>query len=184
MKKVLGWSILGFLIAATPLPAGVTVSFDVPTLNELLPALTLEEVAVPITESRSIRASFEELVVTGFAPGSGADGADRILTSVRVRVPALGLSLDLEPAMSLAVVEEAGRHLLELRFEDVGIPLPLAGSIDAAPFLTPLRFPADEVFLLEGTRGDVAIHSQLAKIEMEANVVRFEFDLEVVETSP
>ena len=184
MKKVLGWSLLGLIVATTPLSAGVTVAFDAPTLNELLPALTLEEVAVPITESRSIRASFEELVVRGFSPGSGADGADRILTSVKVRVPALGLSLDLEPAMSLAVVEEEGRRLLELRFEDVGIPLPLAGSIDAAPFLTPLRFPADEVFLLEGSRGDVAIHSQLARVEMDAKVLRFEFDLEVVETSP
>lgn len=184
MKKVLGWSLFGFLVATLPLSAGVTVGFDAPTLNELLPALTLEEVVVPITENRSFKATFEELVVIGFAPDSGADGADRILTSVRVRVPALGLALDLEPAMSLAVVEEAGRHMLELRFDEVGIPLPLAGSIDAAPFLTPLRFPADDVFLVEGSRGDVKVHSRLAKVEMGAAVLRFEFDLEVVATSP
>ena len=50
MKKVLGWSLLGLIVATTPLSAGVTVAFDAPTLNELLPALTLEEVAAGYAE--------------------------------------------------------------------------------------------------------------------------------------
>ena len=82
--------------------------------------------------------------------------------------------------MSLVVVREAGMSILELRFDEVRLPL-LLGSVDAAPFLKPLRFPADDVFLLAGNSGDVAVRSRLSAVEMDVEVVRFEFDLEVVD---
>lgn len=169
------------ILAAAPLHAGVSVGFDLPALNELLPAMTLQEVFVPIAGGRTIRVLLDDLRILALEPSSGGAGADRILTSVNLRVPSLGLDVPLEPRMSLRVVEEQGRSSLELRFDEVGIPLPLAGSVDAAPFLTPLRFPADDLFLVAGARGDVVIHSRLQKIEMGLKVVRFDFDLDVVE---
>ncbi len=182
MKQIRAWSLCGLLLALSPLRAGVTVGLDVPTLNELLPAMTAEEVVVPMAGGGSLRVLLEGLTVVGFAPAGSSGGTDQILTSVTLRVPALGLVLPLQPRMSLGVIEEAGRSLLELRFDDVGIPLPLAGSIDAAPFFAPLRFPADDVFLVAGARGDVEVRSRLSRVEMGAKIVRFDFDLAVADS--
>ena len=182
MRRLARCSLLWvLLLVGLPIQAGVTVGFDAETLNELLPAMTLEEVDVPLAGGRSLRVYIEDLKVLGFAPKSADGGSDRILTSVTLRVPALGLTVPVEPEMSLVVVRDAGVSMLELRFDEVRIPLPL-GSVNAAPFLDPLRFPADEVFLIEGNRGDVAVRSRLSTIEMGVEVVRFEFDLQLVET--
>lgn len=182
MKKIRAWSLCGLLCVVSPLRAGVTVGLDVPTLNELLPAMTVQEVVVPIAGGNSLRVLLEDLVVVGFAPAAASGGTDHILTSVTLRVPSLGVAVAVQPRMSLAVIEEGGQSLLELRFDEVGIPLPLAGAIDAAPFLTPLRFPADDVFLVEGARGGVEVRSRLSRVEMGAKVVRFEFELDVADS--
>lgn len=180
MRRIPIGPICAALVAGAPLYAGVTVGFDAPTLNELLPAIALQEITVPLAGGASLRVELEDLEVVGFAPSGGA-GPDHILTSLRLRVPAFGLDLALEPKMALGVVAQDGQSVLELRFVEVAIPIPLAGSVDASPFLAPLRFPADDVFLIAGTRGDVQVRSRLSKIEMGTDAVRFEFDLEVIE---
>jgi hypothetical protein len=70
--------------------------------------------------------------------------------------------------------------VLELRFEEVEISLPLLGVINIARFLPPLRFPVDNVWLVAGVEGDVEVRSRLSTIEMGRKVVRLGFDLDTV----
>jgi hypothetical protein len=186
-RSTMGFRRLGLLVlcwivvAALPVTAGVTVGFDVATLNEVLPALSAEEIAVPLSGSNSIGVRLEKMQVTGLDPAAGGEGGPgHILTSMRVRVAQLGIDLPVEPRLSLHVVEQASGSLLELRFERVEIPLPLAGSIDVAAFLPPISFPAENLWLLAGAEGTIEIKSELSGIEMGRNVLRFEFDLETV----
>jgi hypothetical protein len=176
-------ALLCFLaLAASHLHAGVvTIGFDAPTLNELLPAMMQQEVTVPIAGGRTLQVFLEDLKVLGFVPAAAAGGANQLLTSVRLRVPSFGLDVPLEPRVSLEVVEEAGQSLLQLRFDEVALPLPLAGSIDVGSFLEPLRYPTDSAFNLQGGQGDVGVKSRLLRVEMGAKVVRFDFDVDVAD---
>ena len=171
------------LLAALTLPAahaGVGVSFDVASLNELLPALSANEIAVPVAGGGKLGVKLDDLRVTGIDPGAGPDRAGRILTSMRVRVPSLGLDLPVEPRLSLHVRKSERTALLELRFEEVQIALPLAGSIDVASFLPPLSFPADNIWLVSGAEGQIEVRSQLSRIKMGRELVVFEFELDAL----
>ena len=169
--------VLGVVLAACPVWAGMTVGFDTQTLNDVLPALSAREIEIPLSESSTIGVVLENMRVTGLEPGTGENGSGRILTSMRVRVPQLGLDLPVESKLSLHVTAEESGDLLELRFEEVQISLPLAGSIDIAAFLTPLQFPAENVWRVEGAEGDVRVRSKLSGIDMGSKVLRFEFEL-------
>lgn len=169
------------VVAALPVAAGVTVGFDLATLNVVLPALSAEEIAVPLSGSNSVGVRLEEMQVIGLDPAAGgAGGSGHILTSMRVRVPQLGIDIHVKPHLSLHVVSDPSGSLLELRFEQVEIPLPLAGSIDVATFLPPIRLPAENLWLVAGAERTIEIRSELSGIEMGLNVIRFEFDLETV----
>ena len=182
VSRCLGSFVLCWIVvAALPVAAGVTVGFDIATLNELLPALSAEEIAVPLSGRHTVGVRLEEMQVTGLDPAAGGErGPGHILTSMRVRIAQLGIDLPVEPRLSLHVVEQSTGSLLELRFEQVEIPLPLAGSIDVAAFLPPIRFPTDNLWLVAGAEGTIEIKSELSGIEMGRNVVRFEFDLETL----
>ena len=169
------------LLAGAPARPGVTVDFDAATLNELLPALTLDEIAVPISEDHAINVLLEELKVTGFQPATGDGGGGRIRTSLRLRVPQLGLSVSVEPTLSLHVVRAAGGDTLELRFERAELRLPLGGKVDVAGLLDPLVFPAENFFLIEGARGNVEVRSRLASVDVGQERIRLEFDLEATQ---
>jgi hypothetical protein len=161
---------------AAPALAGVSVSFDRQTLNDLLPALTVNAIVVPLTDEQSIEVFLEDLEVTGFDPTAGVSG--QILTSMRLRVPQLGLDVVVESRLSLRVREQAQSSELEMRFERAELPLPLVGRIDVAGFLPPLRFPARNLFHIAGAQGEVQIVSKLSGIEMGQKVLRLTFDLE------
>jgi len=178
MNRMLGVLALIWVgIAVSPVWAGMTVGFDIRTLNDVLPALTASEIEVPLSEDSTIGVVLENMQVTGLEPGVGENGSGHILTSMRVRVPQLGLDLPVESKLSLHVAREGSGDLLELRFDEVEINLPLAGSIDIAAFLTPLQFPAENVWRVEGAEGDIRVHAKLSGIDMGLNVLRFEFDL-------
>lgn len=181
MKRTLSRTLATGLLLTVALPAtaGVTIGFDVETLNDVLPALSASEIAVPISENRSVSVFLENMQVTGLDPTAVEGPSGHILTSMRVRVPALGLDLPVQPKISLHVTKQQSTSLLELRFEEAEIPL-VVGSIDVAPFLPPLRFPAESLWLVAGVEGDVHVRSSLSAIEMGRKVVRFEFDLETV----
>jgi hypothetical protein len=158
--------------------AAVTFEVDRETLNEVLAELTLDQVAVPLTASRSLLVRLRDMKVTGFDPTAGAHG--QILTSVRLEAPDIGLNISTSPRLSLNVIEQATGTLLEMRFEKVTLDLPLAGSVNVAPLLPPLRYPTDNVWILAGTRGDVPVTSRLDRVVMGRNAIRFVFEVEVV----
>jgi hypothetical protein len=95
MKRTLPRCIATSLLLTVALPAtaGVTIGFDVETLNAVLPALSASEIAVPISENRSVRLFLENMQVTGLDPTAGEGSSGHILTSMLVRVPQLGLDL-------------------------------------------------------------------------------------------
>ena len=177
-RRVLAPAVLAALLLAPGAAAGVALDFDVATLNELLPALSASAISVPITENQTVNVFLEEMRVTGLEPA--AEGSGHILTSMRVRVPQLGLDLPVSPRISLHATEDRSGSLLELRFEEVRLALPLAGSIDIAPLMPPLRFPAENVFVVAGAVGDVEVRSRLRDIKMGQRVVRLEFELETL----
>jgi len=166
------------LLIAPGAAAGVSVDFDVATLNELLPALSANAISVPITENQTVNVFLEEMRVTGLEPT--ADGPGHILTSMRVRVPQLGIDLPVSPRLSLRATEDRSGSLLELRFEEVRVALPLAGAIDVAPLMPPLRFPAENIFVVTGATGDVEVRSRLRGVRVGQRTVRLEFDLETL----
>lgn len=170
--------LLAVALATCPVGAGMAVEFDTQTLNEVLPALSARRIEVPLSESSSIDVVLENMQVTGLEPGTGENGAGgRILTSMRVRVPQLGLDLPVRSRLSLHVTRAESGDRLELRFEEVQIELPLAGSIDIAAFLEPLQFPAEHIWHVAGAEGDIQVRGKLSRIDMSAEVLRFEFDL-------
>ena len=56
---------------------------------------------------------------------------------------------------------------------------PLVGRLNFARLAKPLRFPADNEFLIEGADGNVPVTSKLKGIEMGRDTIRFEFDVAV-----
>ena len=58
--------------------------------------------------------------------------------------------------------------------------LPLAGPINIAGLLPPLRFPADHLWLVAGARGDVFVRSRLSRIAMGSRAIRLEFEIDVL----
>jgi hypothetical protein len=55
------------------------------------------------------------------------------------------------------------------------------GQINLASLVPPMRYPADNVFLLDGAQGDVPVTSRLRKIKMGREAIRFELDLQVAD---
>lgn len=175
------WMVISalWLLGAGAARADVAFEVDKTTLNRILSEVSLDRVAVPISAQRTITVQLEELLVTGLDPAAGEGGQGYILTSMMLRVPDLGLSLRVEPRISLNVVEQDGEALLEMRFEQVPLKVPFAGAINLAPLIPPMRYPTDNVWLLAGARGDVPIVSRLSKIRMGREALRFVFEIDV-----
>jgi hypothetical protein len=181
-KRIAGvFLVLVGLLAAGAGAARADVAFEVDrqTLNDVLAEVTLDQVTVPITPQKFLTVKLEELVVTGFDPTAGEHGQGFILTSVRLLVPDLGMNIPVEPRISLNVIEQPEGSLLELRFEEVALNVPIAGPIDIASLLPPMRYPTDNMWLLAGARGDVPIASRLKKVRMGQESLRFIFKVEV-----
>jgi len=163
----------------TSASAGVGVEVDLATLNRLLQAVTASRFDVELAAGKVVTLELQDLRVTGLAPAGTDRQRNAILTSVTLVAPDLGLRLPLRPRVVLDVVHEAGASLLELRFEDTGLAVPLVGQINFARLAPPLRFPADNAFVIEGADGDVPVTSRLTGIEMGRDTIRFEFDVDV-----
>jgi len=159
--------------------AGARLEIDGDTLNRLLAAAAVTEVQVPLTQQRSLPVQLRDLAVTGLEPVAGASGSGFIRTAVRVVAPDIGLDVALRPRIALNVVEHGGQSLLELRFEEVAVRFPLVGPIDIAGLIPPMRYPADNVWLLTGSAGDVEVVSRLTSVEMSPEAIRFEFSVDV-----
>lgn len=171
-------AILGWVGAAA---AGVGVEVDTATLNRLLGAVAANRFNLDLGAGNVVAVELHDLRVTGLAPAATAKERDTILTSVTLVAPQLGLRIPLRPRVVLGVVRENGASLLELRFDDAGLAVPLVGQINFARLAPPLRFPADNSFIIAGASGDVGVTSRLAGIQMGRETIRFEFDVDVPE---
>jgi len=174
--------ILLTVLFAAPAAAGVTVDIDAPTLNQILTAISVAQVEVPISAQSTVTVELHDLRVIGFEPSPDQQRPGAILTAVRVVAPELGLEVPLEPRIAVDVVRDGEASILEFRFEDLGLKIPFVGQINLASLVPPMRYPADNVFLLDGAQGDVPVTSRLTAIKMGRDTIRFELDLEISET--
>jgi hypothetical protein len=160
--------------------AGVSFVIDRDTLGELLAALVADRVEVPLGPENTITVYLEDLKITGLDPSAGGERQGYVHTSLKVRVPEIGVELAVRPRISLNVAEKEGSSMLEVRFEELVLPLPLVNSINVAALIRPIRYDTDAVWLLDGARGDVPVSSSLKEIVMGREAIRFLFDVEVL----
>ena len=144
--------------------------------------VTVAQVEVPISAQSTVTVELHDLKVIGFEPSPDQQRPGAILTAVRVVAPELGLEVPLEPRIAVDVVRDGEASILEFRFEDLGLKIPFVGQINLASLVPPMRYPADNVFLLDGAQGDVPVTSRLTAIKMGRDTIRFELDLEISET--
>lgn len=169
------------ILAVAPSAAAVSIDVDAGTLNDLLTALTVQEVQVELMPGNTMAVQFDDMRVLGFDPASGPGKQDQIRTALTLIVPDLGVRVDVEPRISLHVLEQDGQSVIEVRYEKVSLPVPLMGEINLAKMLDPIRFPTDSVFYLKGAEGTGSeIKSRLAKIAMGSRSIRLTFDIEVL----
>jgi hypothetical protein len=174
----LGWLAVLVALASLPATAGVVVTFDAETLNDLLSSLSTQEVEIAVAGDTTLKVSVENMEVVGLDPPTKDGDPGSIRTALRLRVPQLGMTAQIKPRLSLHVVKNDLETMLELRFEEVSLPLPL-GSVDLAPLLPAQRFPADAIFVLAGAGGDVEVVSRLTRVTIEKDQVRFDLELDV-----
>ena len=159
--------------------ARVEITLDARTLNDFLSAVTPPRVVFSLPTGKEIAFELHDLHVNGFAPAAGSDGRGHVLTSLRVKIPALGLEFPLEPRLSLEVSEENGDKICTLRFEKVEVPLPVTGALDISGLLPPYRVPAEAAWTVTMRQGGVQVKSRLVQTTMGAETLRLEFDLEM-----
>ena len=172
-------SFLATLVAAALLSpaagAAVTVTIDADTLNDVLSVATMQEVEVPLTASRAVTVVMENLEVVRLDPA-----ADELVTRLRLQVRELGVTITTEPRIRFDVAEENGLSVLELRFVKVTLPLPLAGEINIARLIPPLRYPVDSIWRLAGVQGDVEVRSRLERVRMGRDAIEFRLAIDVL----
>ena len=182
MASIIRATCLFVMVAAgsvSGVTGGVGVEVDTATLNRLLAAVAADRFELDLGGGNVVTVELQDLQVTGLRPATTSEGRDAILTSVTVVAPQVGLRVPLRPRVVVDVVEDGGASMLELRFEDTGLAVPLMGSINFARLTPPLRFPADNAWVIAGARGDVPLTSRLVRIEMGEQKIRFEFDVDV-----
>jgi hypothetical protein len=173
--------LLGALLlfaAARPALARVDVVLDAPSLNEMLSAMAPKEISVPLAQGRSLTLQLQDLKVTGFDPTEGQMQEGFVLTTVRLKVPDLGLDLPLEPRLSLQVARRNGKKEAFLRFEKVLVQLPITGAVDVAPLLPVLPLPTDTSWIVPAQSGNVRVRTVFLEARMGAKNLRLTFDLE------
>ncbi len=143
--------------------------------------MSVTEIEVPLSAESTVTVELHDLRVLGFDPSPDPNTPGAILTAVRVVSPEMGLEVPLEPRIAVDVVREGETSNLELRFEDLGLKIPFVGQINLARLVPPMRYPADNVFLIDGAQGDVPVTSRLRSIHMGRNAIRFELELQVSE---
>jgi hypothetical protein len=164
--------------------AGADLTIDAATITELLAVLTPERVQVPLPGAAPIAVSISDIKVTGFDPSGGANGKGHVLTSLVLRAPEIGLTLPVNPRLSLHVVEKEGQQLCVVRFHDVQLPVPVIGPVDISSALPTIQIPADHLYATSGARGGVRIRTRLVDVLMGTTGLRLRFDVNVLPGGP
>ena len=177
--------VLGVALGTAPLARAETrVSFDRETLGKLVGALTEQELDFPLSAGRSMRVQLDEVRLLRLEPPrSGEKGAGRIVAALVARVPQLGLTLPLETSVAVDVVELEGTSSLELRFVSLPLTMPL-GSVDLAPLVPPLHYPAEGDFEIAGATGAVVLKTRLIAAALDADGLTLRLALDAVPPKP
>lgn len=163
---------------AAPAAARVDVTLDAATLSDLLGAMAPDRVQVALAGGRSVTLQLQDLKVTGFDPGAGANGG--VTASLRLKVPELGLDLPVEPRLALEVATApGGAKTCVLVFRKVVLELPLTGAVDVAPLLPALPVMPDTSWLVRAARGNVRVKPVLVDARTGASALRLGFDLQI-----
>lgn len=177
-----GFVFLLLTVFAPRASAGVSVSFDADTLNMMLRAASTQDVEIPIGDHRTLLVQLREVRLIKLDPAAdGKKGRGYLRTAVELSIPEFNLNLSLKPTVVLDVVKGERFNELEMRFVELKIPVPILGEFDIAPFLHPLRYPAEDLWYLAGARGIVHLRSHLVGITMGQRAIRFDFELELTE---
>jgi hypothetical protein len=177
-----GFAILFCAVLAPGARAGVSVSFDADTLNMMMRAASTQDVEIPISSERTLLVQLRDVRLLKLDPAAeGKSGRGYLRTAVELSVPEFNLDLSLKPTVVLDVVKGSEFNEFEMRFVELKIPVPIIGEIDIAPFLSPLRYPAEDLWYLAGARGIVHLRSHLVEITMGQRAIRFDFELELTE---
>ena len=177
--------LLGAMLCAmgtAPTSAGIDVTVDAETLSELLSVMVPPSAVLDLTPDNRVTLQIEDVRVTGFDPG--AENGGHILAAVRLVVPEIGLSVPLEPRLSLRKGEKDGRSLAYLQFENVTLAIPFSGPLDVASLLPRIPVPADQTNTIQTARGLFNVRTRLADTEIGSAAVRFMFDVEVSPVPP
>jgi hypothetical protein len=164
-------------LAAGGASAGVRIDIDRETLSGIVASLAATTVDVPIAGGTTLRVELRDVRVTGLEPGTPERPGDGIRTSVRVLAPDIGLDASITPRLALGLADVSGVPMLELRFAELPLTVPLVGRVDLARVVAPLRYPAQNVLTLPGGAREVDLTSRLSRIGMTADALRLEFDV-------
>lgn len=160
--------------------ARLDITLDAETMTEILATAVPDEVEVPLFGDQAVAVELDDLKVTGFDPSAGENRQGYVLTSLRLRVPGMGLDVPVEPRLSLTLGKEDGIPVFFLTFEEVEVPMPVTGPVDIAGFIPRFPVPVDSAFDIEVERGDFVVHTKLVDIKMGTKNLRFAFDLIIV----
>jgi hypothetical protein len=173
-------AVVGFALLFPAAQARLDITLDAETMTEILATAVPEEVEVPLFGEQAVAVHLEQLKVTGFDPSAGEHRQGYVLTSLRLRVPGMGLDVPVEPRLSLTLGQDGGVPVFFLTFEEVEVPLPVTGPVDIAGFIPRYSVPVDSAFDIEVDRGDFVVHTKLVDIKMGARNLRLAFDLSIV----
>lgn len=172
----LRWFLLLLTLLGGPARPAAQLTVDVDTLNELLPAVLPSEIQVRIAGSLR-RIELRDFRIEALDPSHGEDSRGRILTSLKIRVPDFGLELPVRPGLVIGVVDRDRSPSVEIRFQQATVDLPVAGEIDLARLIPPVRYPAESFFSFQGTAGEVPMAGRLTEVRMGRTHLRFEFEV-------
>ena len=114
--------LLAAFAVALPTTAGIVVTIDGPTLQEMLSAVVTSEHDIELTGGNTLRVRLDDLRVLGFEPSAeGRPG--RILATVAVSAPDLGMNMKLRPRIALDVVDTERGNMLDIKLEGLEIPV-------------------------------------------------------------
>ena len=173
----IGLALLLLVVLAPASHASVEVAVDAKTISDFLGAVMPERIDVPVAGT-TVPVRIKNFRVRGFAQASaGTNVKGYIDTALTVSSVDYGLSLTLQPKLSVRVVEQNGFRMCELRFEKVPFSIPLVGSANLAPMFPPVRLPADYLSQVPTGVRDIPVRTRLADVTMGRDSVRMHFEL-------
>jgi len=178
MRNVRGWIVpLIAVLACGAAAGGVRVEIDRESLGRIVASVATTVVDVPIAGGTTLRVELRDVRVTGLEPATPERPGDGIRTAVRVVAPDIGLDASIAPRLSLGLASVDGVPMLELRFDELPLAIPLLGKLDLARLITPLRYPAQNVLTLPSGTREVELVSRLSKVGMTRDALSLEFDV-------